>query len=69
MAGYGFPSTFGFVIAGIVVIVGIHLLALREQRRGTAPSNLEHGSVNESSSVGLEGRESGLKEVVEVPKQ
>ncbi|KAL1641091.1 hypothetical protein SLS58_006364 [Diplodia intermedia] len=63
---YGFPATFGFVIAGIIVIVGIQLLALREQRKATGPSSLEDGS-----AIGeeLEENESGVKGVVEVPKQ
>lgn len=57
------------MIAGIIMIVGIQLLALREQRRGTAPSNLEQGSTDESSNGVLEESESGVKSVVEVPKQ
>ncbi len=31
--GRGFPATFGILIAALIVIVGIQLLALREQRQ------------------------------------
>ncbi|KAK1222183.1 hypothetical protein PQX77_014981 [Marasmius sp. AFHP31] len=30
---YGFPATFGFVIAAIIVVIGIQVLAVREQRK------------------------------------
>ncbi|KAK0640236.1 Pantothenate transporter liz1 [Lasiodiplodia hormozganensis] len=63
---YGFPATFGFVIAGIIVIIGIQLLALQEQRRAKAPSSLEQGSTNGEEAEETEG---GVKGVVEVPKQ
>lgn len=33
---YGFPATFGFVIAGLILIVGIKLLHAREVRLGKA---------------------------------
>lgn len=64
--GYGFPATFGFVIAGIIVIIGIQLLALQEQRRAKAPASLEQGSTNGEETEEAEG---GVKGVVEVPKQ
>ncbi|KAB2579275.1 Pantothenate transporter liz1 [Lasiodiplodia theobromae] len=63
---YGFPATFGFVIAGIIVIIGIQLLALQEQRRAKATSSLEQGSTNGEEAEETEG---GVKGVVEVPKQ
>jgi hypothetical protein len=31
--GYGFPTTFGLVIAAIVSVIGIQALVLRERRR------------------------------------
>ncbi|KAH7052383.1 pantothenate transporter liz1 [Macrophomina phaseolina] len=65
---YGFPATFGFVIAGIIVITGIQLLSLREQRRGTAPSNLEQGLRRGVGNGVLEESENGVKQVVEIPK-
>lgn len=66
MIGYGFPATFGFVIAGIIVIIGIQLLALKEQRRSKAPASLEQGLTNGEETEETEG---GVKGVVEVPKQ
>jgi ACS family pantothenate transporter-like MFS transporter len=36
--GRGFPATFGFVIAAIIVVIGIQLLAIRERRLGLAGS-------------------------------
>jgi ACS family pantothenate transporter-like MFS transporter len=36
--GRGFPATFGFVIAAIIVVIGIQLLAVRERRLGLAGS-------------------------------
>lgn len=47
------------------MIVVIQLLALREQRKGTAPSNLEQGSIVRSDSG---EREESVKEIVEVSK-
>lgn len=42
--GYGFPATFGFVIAGIIVVVLIQFLALREQRKEMPQSSSEQAS-------------------------
>lgn len=65
-SGYGFPATFGFVIAGIIVIVVIQILALRERRLGTAPSNLEGQTPGEK--VESQDHDGSVKEIVEVPK-
>lgn len=44
---YGFPSTLGFVIAGLIVIVVIQLLHVREQRRRKAyADNVETDSAD-----------------------
>jgi MFS transporter, ACS family, pantothenate transporter len=43
---YGFPATFGFVFAGLLLVVIIQLLHQREIRRGTAsgaPVTIEVG--------------------------
>lgn len=62
--GYGFPATFGFVIAGIITIIITQLLVLRERRRGKASSSsLEQGSRARSDE---EGREESLEQVVAV---
>lgn len=45
--GYGFPATFGFIIAAIIAVVGIRLLVFREQKRGSkdGETTLESGGV------------------------
>ncbi|KAK1543875.1 pantothenate transporter liz1 [Colletotrichum paranaense] len=44
---YGFPATFGFIIAAIIAVVGIRLLVFREQKRGSqdGETTLESGQV------------------------
>ncbi|KAF4778692.1 pantothenate transporter liz1 [Colletotrichum scovillei] len=44
---YGFPATFGFIIAAIIAVVGIRLLVFREQKRGSkdGETTLESGGV------------------------
>lgn len=45
----GFPATFGFVIAGLIIIVGIKVLADREvkQIQAAEAKDIEEGSVDE----------------------
>ncbi|KAF8858271.1 pantothenate transporter liz1 [Acephala macrosclerotiorum] len=43
----GFPATFGFVIAGLIVIVGIQLLALRERRQKARDTESDEASSND----------------------
>ncbi|EXF86431.1 pantothenate transporter liz1 [Colletotrichum fioriniae PJ7] len=47
LSGYGFPATFGFIIAAIIAVVGIRLLVLREQKQGikNEETTLESGRV------------------------
>lgn len=47
LSGYGFPATFGFIIAAIIAVVGIRLLVLREQKQGikNEETTLESGQV------------------------
>ena len=49
----GFPSTCGLVIAALTIIVGIHLLALRERKKNPG-MDTENGS-----DVGVSVDESG----------
>ncbi|KXH65662.1 pantothenate transporter liz1 [Colletotrichum salicis] len=44
---YGFPATFGFIMAAIIAVIGIRLLVLREQKQGSkdGETTLESGRV------------------------
>ena len=57
----GFPTTFALVIAALIMIVGIQLLALREQRKKGGDAEVV-GSVGESRSE-LDRKEADLVEV------
>ncbi|KAF8922244.1 major facilitator superfamily domain-containing protein [Mucidula mucida] len=47
----GFPATFGFVIAGLIIIVGIKFMADRDEQRSRKVSVLEDGSSLDDKST------------------
>ena len=57
---YGFPGTFGLVIAALIAIVIIQLLVLREQRRGKAAGPIETDNDSESHVEETLGDAKGL---------
>lgn len=52
----GFPATFGFVIAALMIIVVIQILALRERKKNLS-ADQETGSTAENASVDGSGSE------------
>lgn len=69
----GFPATFAFVIAGLILIVVIQLLHVREQRQGKAsgaPVELEavsdDGVVEYTGEEKIGGRVGEAKEIKDV---
>lgn len=55
----GFPATFGFVIAALVVICGIKFLAVRERREKTVES--EDGAISDmSAEYGDDSKQAGV---------
>jgi ACS family pantothenate transporter-like MFS transporter len=60
--GYGFPTTFGLVIAAILSVIAIQLFVLRDKRGARISSvDSEHGITSDITGAGIkDGEKVGL---------